>query len=328
MIDYLTKPFSLASSRPGSARSCASSPEAAGDDPRGGDIELDLITPPGPAPAASRYACRPPSSSCCLSAAQRGPRPVARTDPPRGMGVRLRPGHERRRRLCRIPAAQAAPRRSAGADRDGQVGRLPLRCAEPTRALRPPRRTARSRQPPGATDRLRRSVILSVAALLLRRLHRHRDRASQPDRSRPAGDTTQLERRCAPVRGRERRRSCAAARLRARRTPYAPPRRCCSCSCPGRAACQPSRDRSTRSRRTRARRRPAGVETRMRGRLLVPHLGIRDVSVPDVGAHPGPRAGQLRLGQHGRAIGAGEPLVSVTAARKTASRGRSCSPAR
>ena len=132
---------------------------------------------------------------------------LARADPQRGVGLRARPGHEHRRGLRELPAAQAAPAPRARADRDRALGRLPARetCGSRAADAAPPMAGAVAADDPAlAADRVGRGPDARLVARdLRRRLPRHRqqlrgqidrDLAGTPrsssQRSKPSGPRT------------------------------------------------------------------------------------------------------------------------------------------
>ena len=219
-------------------RSCAWSRRHRRRPLRGADIEVDLLTRGAPRRCAQVHAVEHRVRAAGLPAAPSWPGALARADPERGLGLRARPGDERRRRLRRLSAAQARPPRRSGADLHGARRRLPprrrraerCRCALDVRAdslrrdcagawragSRSWRCSARGSRSWPSTAAPATQLRHQIDQRARRRLRRVRAQPRRPHVAQPA----RCRRLAAPT--------CAASRS-------APARLCCSRSSPERA---------------------------------------------------------------------------------------------
>ena len=212
----------------------------------------------------------------------RGPRALPRADPARRVGIRLRPRDERRRRVRRLPAAQAAPRgdakapivtvRSVGYRFDATR----LECA----AARPSLRWRLTAWVAGVM-----LISAAVVFVVVYIEHRHADPRARSTATSPA-TPTQLVAGAQAARGHSadadrRGRQPLRARPALQRDLDAAVRR----SCPGRRTVSNHPEvfgsRQTGERRDRRR---AGARERVRGAAAAtPHLGYSVQRIPDVG---------------------------------------------
>ena len=322
-VDYLTKPFSLselAARIRAQLRVASQMPQTTLE---GGDVEVNLITREVRRRRKARPALDDRVRAARLPAAQPRPGALARADPARRVGLRVRPGHERGRRLCRLPAPQAARRRGQGSDRHGALGRLSLRCdrIRAAAAVRPA--LAADGVGGGGDARLRGGRVR-------RRLPQHRDADPRPDRPRHRRRHQPARAGAQAARGAERPREIAAAAdaVRPRPAVHRDARRCCSCSCPAPRPSATTPRCSAASGPDAARPRPSRrARTPRAQQLRAPQLGYSVQPVPDVGRMR--RARARRPGRPDPASWSGPASRwRSSSARSTASRARSCWPAR
>ena len=220
------KPFSLDRARGPDPRPAARRRADAPDDAERRRHRGRPAHPRGPPRRRARAPVDDRVRAARVPDAQPRPRALARADPARRVGLRVRPGHERGRRLRRLPAAQAPRRGPPRADRHGPLGRLPLRCAAIRRA-RSGRRAA------VAADGMGRGRDGRLGGgRVPRRLPGHghaaaRARSTATSAATPASCSQALRPFAdASPRGRI---TSRGRPLRPRAAVHARPRRCCSC---------------------------------------------------------------------------------------------------
>ena len=221
--DYIVKPFSLselAARIRAQLRVAAQTPQTT---LAGGDIEINLITREVRRDGELGPALDDRVRAAFLPDAQPRSGALAGADPARRVGVRVRPGHQRRRRVHRVPAPQArrvaAPRRRLSRFAPSAIASM--------------RRGSRF-LPAGLRWRLTAwvaavMVISAAAVFVVVYQDTGRQLRSQIDRNISAAGESALA-GAAPVLGRRRPRpsptrrrgTCGRSRIR-------PARRCCSC---------------------------------------------------------------------------------------------------